>query len=164
MAWVIDEVAASGDDAFLLLVGGQDRTSVRHEAHGQQRLGSRFRMMSLPHPQMPEAFSIADLFVLGSVKESFGIANAESMAAGVPVVAHDSPIMRWVVDGAGSLVNMTEKGRLAEEVRFYRDNRADLHQRGELGRRRALEHFNLDRLGAQYIEMYRQCCEPTWRR
>jgi glycosyltransferase involved in cell wall biosynthesis len=65
----------------------------RVRAHGVVR-GERLRRM----------YERADLFVLPSTRESWGIAVAEALAAGLPVIACDIPATREVTRGAAVLV------------------------------------------------------------
>jgi glycosyltransferase involved in cell wall biosynthesis len=49
-------------------------------------------------------YAAADLLAFPSVKEGFGLAALEAMAAGVPVVTSDLPVFReWMVPGRDAL-------------------------------------------------------------
>jgi glycosyltransferase involved in cell wall biosynthesis len=157
--WLIDEAAQLGKEIFLLLVGEQDRTSVIHMQHCEERLGDRFNMTTLPPEQMPEAYSVADLFALASLREAFGNVFIEAMSSGLPVVAHDSPVIRWVVGDGGSIIDMKRPGELANEIQFYVDNPALLRERGSRARNLVLERFDYESLKPAYLAMYQSCCE-----
>jgi glycosyltransferase involved in cell wall biosynthesis len=58
--------------------------------------------------QVQEVLSDADLLLMPSVMESFGMAAVEAMAAGVPVVLSDQiPIGRWVAEAGVGFVAKT---------------------------------------------------------
>ncbi len=154
---VILETAGVDRDPFLVLVGEQDRSTASLIEYAHRKLGKRVRIMSLPIGDMPNLYSLADLFVLGSLREAFGIVLIEAMASELPVVAHDHPVIRWVVGDGGSIVDMTEKTNLAQEIQYYMDNSEARKTRGKTARRRAIERFSWENLKPHYLEMYRTC-------
>ena len=53
-----------------------------------------------PRDEMAAWYAAADVLAFPSVKEGFGLAALEAMAAGVPVVTSDLPVFReWLVPG-----------------------------------------------------------------
>ncbi|SEO45652.1 MSMEG_0565 family glycosyltransferase [Trujillonella endophytica] len=54
----------------------------------------------VPHDELPALVAAADVLAFPSTKEGFGLAAMEALAAGVPVVARDLPVLREVFDGA----------------------------------------------------------------
>ncbi|ONH27311.1 MSMEG_0565 family glycosyltransferase [Pseudofrankia asymbiotica] len=54
----------------------------------------------VPHAELPALVAAADAFAFPSVKEGFGLAAMEALAAGVPVVTRDLPVLREVFAGA----------------------------------------------------------------
>ncbi|WP_045879604.1 MSMEG_0565 family glycosyltransferase [Pseudofrankia sp. DC12] len=52
------------------------------------------------HARLPSLVAAAAVFAFPSVKEGFGLAALEALAAGVPVVASDLPVLREVFAGA----------------------------------------------------------------
>jgi L-malate glycosyltransferase len=83
--------------ARLALVGdGPDRPEAADEA---QRLGVADRVIFLGKQEsVAELLACADLFLLPSESESFGLAALEAMACGVPVIASDAGGIPEVVD------------------------------------------------------------------
>jgi glycosyltransferase-like protein len=54
----------------------------------------------VPDPDLPSLVAAADVFAFPSVKEGFGLAAMEALAAGVPTVVSDLPVLRQVFAGA----------------------------------------------------------------
>ena len=54
----------------------------------------------VPHDELPALMAGADVFAFPSTKEGFGLAAMEALAAGVPVVLRDLPVLREVFGGA----------------------------------------------------------------
>ncbi|MGY1652403.1 MSMEG_0565 family glycosyltransferase [Geodermatophilus sp. SYSU D01119] len=52
------------------------------------------------HDQLPALVAAADVFAFPSTKEGFGLAAMEALAAGVPLVTRDLPVLREVFGGA----------------------------------------------------------------
>ena len=48
------------------------------------------------HERLPALVAAADVFAFPSTKEGFGLAAMEALAAGVPVVVRDLPVLREV--------------------------------------------------------------------
>ncbi|HVS14975.1 MAG TPA: N-acetyl-alpha-D-glucosaminyl L-malate synthase BshA [Thermoanaerobaculia bacterium] len=98
----------------------------------------------------------ADLFLLPSRQESFGLAALEALACGVPVVAtRAGGLPEVVVDGeCGALREVGDVEGMAEAaIRLLEDH--ELHRRyAAAGRRRALERFDRARVVEQYREVY----------
>jgi glycosyltransferase-like protein len=59
---------------------------------------------SVPEEEMAAWYGAADVLAFPSVKEGFGLAALEAMAAGLPVVTSDLPVFReWMVPGRDAL-------------------------------------------------------------
>jgi glycosyltransferase-like protein len=54
----------------------------------------------VPHHELPALAAAADVFAFPSTVEGFGLAAMEALAAGVPVVTRDLPVLREVFGGA----------------------------------------------------------------
>lgn len=104
----------------------------------------------VPHDQLPSLVAAADVFAFPSVKEGFGLAPMEALAAGTPVVMRDLPVLREVF---GSTV------RYADSVAGFADELADAlgaiaDERIPAGRALAAEH-RWDDVAARHVTFYR---------
>jgi glycosyltransferase involved in cell wall biosynthesis len=99
-------VARLSSGSLLLCGDGLDREYF--QSLGEELLGKeRFAIRSFPYEQMPEVYRSADIFTLPSEDEPFGLAYIEAMASGVPVVATDDAMRRYIVGDAGILCDVT---------------------------------------------------------
>ncbi|WP_020661183.1 MSMEG_0565 family glycosyltransferase [Amycolatopsis benzoatilytica] len=67
------------------------------------------------HDALPSLVAAADVFAFPSTKEGFGLAAMEALAAGVPVVTRDLPVLREVFGGAARFAS--DPAGLAEQMR-----------------------------------------------
>jgi glycosyltransferase involved in cell wall biosynthesis len=116
--YLIREFAALLDHyegkALLVVGGGRESETEEVMRLGDALLGDRVRfLINHPRASMPDLYRAADLFVLTSLYELFGIVLIEAMAAGLPVVCHDAPIFRHVAGPAGMFGDIASDGSLA---------------------------------------------------
>lgn len=88
-------VAAIPDAHFVVAGDGPLRDDVDRLA--ADILPGRFARLTVGAGQMPALYRSADCFLHMSLKEAFGNVYVEAMAAGLPIVAPDSPRVRWIV-------------------------------------------------------------------
>ncbi|MGE3152405.1 MAG: glycosyltransferase family 4 protein [Nitrospiraceae bacterium] len=101
---------------------------------------------------LPMVYSGADLFVLPSLAEGFGLPALEAMACGTAVVVSNHTSLPEVVGTAGALCDPTDPGSLAatlERVLEDRSLREDLGRRGIERARR----FTPDRTTGQVLHI-----------
>jgi alpha-1,3-rhamnosyl/mannosyltransferase len=104
----------------LVLLG---RKGFRHEevldAAARSNLGSRFKFLgSIPDAAAAALVKGASTLAFPSVFEGFGLPAIEGMAAGVPVIASDIPVMREICGDGARLVDTTSVATLAAAVRW----------------------------------------------
>lgn len=167
-----DKLARDFPDAALVLAGPGDARYVGRLRSEARRLGLEKRVVFpglLQGRAVQEALVDADLFVLPSLQENFGLAVAEAMAAGCPVVvtpevALAPEIEKW----EAGLVVEADAGAVADGVqRLLRDG--DLRQAmGRNGRQLVLERFTWERVAAEMLGVYEDLLQgtrtsPAWR-
>lgn len=79
---------------------------------GSDLLGERFKLVSLPAADMPNLYRSADVFMHLSLLESFGNVFLEAWASGLPIVAHDSDRLRWILGASHYLCNTNDAAEL----------------------------------------------------
>lgn len=104
-----------------------------------------------------EVLTKADLFVLPSYYENFGIAVAEAMAAGVPVVISDRiHIAEDIQQAEAGWVGPLEVGAIANSIKSALLNPQERQRRGLNGKEYAKKHYNWEAIAQQTIDAYQQ--------
>lgn len=94
---------------------GYDSARAAYERLG---VGDRIRFLDyVPDHVLPALYQAADLAVLPSHYEGFGIPLLEAMRCGCPVLAANNSAMPEVVGDAGILVDQKDAGAMAEAIR-----------------------------------------------
>jgi len=103
----------------------------------------------------PLYFKAADVFVLPSYDEIFGIVNLEAMACGTPVVAtRVGGIPEIVKDGKnGLLVPPKDPDALADAIIYLLENEDVRRGMGERGRE-MVKDYSWDKIAEQYERIY----------
>ncbi len=104
--------------ASLLMCGdGKDRDYF--QALGDRLLGAdRFQIRAFAYAQMPQVYRSADVFTLPSIDAARGIAYLEAMACGLPVVATDDYVRRYLIGDGGITCNVTDLDLYAESLQI----------------------------------------------
>lgn len=108
---------ANAPDAFLAVAGdGPEREIVREVA--EREMPGRYALLGSVHrDQMADLYRQADVFLHMSQDEPFGIVYLEAAATGLPIVAHNAPITRWILGANAALVDTTALSAVADAVR-----------------------------------------------
>lgn len=139
----------------LLMVGdGPDRIAAEHKA---RELGvfDDVRFLGKQEP-IEEILSIADIFLMPSGSETFGLAALEAMSCAVPVVASDvGGLPELIIEGeTGFLCPLGDIDAFTERVRQLIDD-PDLQKRmADASRERAVSHFDINIIVPQYESYY----------
>jgi N-acetyl-alpha-D-glucosaminyl L-malate synthase BshA len=139
----------------LLMVGdGPDRPKV--EQYCRQHDMCQWITFVGSVPQVEEVLAGADLFLLPSETESFGLAALEALACEVPVVAARVGGLPEVVVEAenGFLLPVGDVDGMAAAALRLLEDPALRRRFGEAGRRRAVEVFGQDAVVARYRGIY----------
>jgi glycosyltransferase involved in cell wall biosynthesis len=102
----------------------------------------------------------ADLFVLPSWSENFGLAIAEALAVGVPVLISEHVNIWREIEAAGcGRVVPVDAARVAAGMAEMLREPAKLRAMGELGKRLIAERFVWPRVGAALEQLYARVAE-----
>jgi glycosyltransferase involved in cell wall biosynthesis len=164
--FVIREVASlAAPRPHLLLAGAASPEAPRLVALARELLGpGGYTARAFSHEEMTDVYRAADTFVLASVREGFGLAIVEALAAGLPCVVHDTPGSAYLCGPHAWRADLREAGSLAPLLaRTLSVPRDDAAMRARHAWVR--ERFSWSALRGRYAELLRACAEgraPAW--
>ena len=162
MDWLIKEFArfrTKRRNSHLLIVGQSEDETSEVVSLGRNLLGDAVTFLrDIPHCQMPQLYPAADVFVLASIREAFGITFLEAMASQVPALGHNFAVTKWVIGEGGQTLDMTRDGELSRVLNEYVDSQRK-HIDGNNGRERTKTVFSKQAVTTKIIEMYEEIVE-----
>lgn len=157
---VFAQVSRRSAGTHLVMVGdGPERSLAERRVH---ELGLAGRTAFLGKQDGFEALlAAADVFLLPSEKESFGLAALEAMSCGVPVVASDVGGVPEVVEHGvtGMLAPVGDVFTMAEHTLGLIDDRTRWLSFSRSARARVLERYRKDPAIDRYEAVYRRVLE-----
>ena len=138
-------------DAHLVVAGdGPLRQAV--DALAARLLPGRFTRLSLASERMPTLYQSADVFLHLSKEEAFGNVFIEAMACGLPIVAHDSPRLRWIVGEDEFLLDTADPAAVARHIGLAY-HAPSAQRQARVGKAAA---FSWTRVGQMYREFLKE--------
>ena len=140
----------------LVIAGGREAETDEIVALGQTLLAERVRcLVDLPRAMMPDLYRAADIFVLTSLVETFGIVLVEAMATGLPILCHDSPHFLFVTGPASIRGDFSRPGGLATALVAV--SQGDTSRRlAAVARPHVERNFSEAIVARQIIDMYQR--------
>ena len=139
----------------LLFVGdGSERKALEKQAEGAGLL-NHVKFLGLRR-NVPEILSCADVFVLSSLNEGFGLVLVEAMTMRLPIVATSvGGVPEVVEDGkTGILVAPEDPQAMGDAVERIYHNRQWGKELGVAGYKRAKNTFDIRKITEQYEQLY----------
>jgi glycosyltransferase involved in cell wall biosynthesis len=162
---LVKAVAAMGADRpHLVLLGQETQETPRLRAIAHERLGDGSWIGTWPPERMAEAYEAADAFALLSLREGFGLAYVEALAAGLPCVAHETSGTRHLFGDLAFLGDTRDAATTVSLIRRALGASADAGARVARNAR-ARDRFGWDALAPRYADMLRSCAQhrrPAW--
>lgn len=156
--YLIREVARAGRDYWLVVCGQRTEETSALERLAEEQLPGRWMFTTVPHAETPKVYSMADVFVLASLSEAFGLVTVEAMLCELPVILHNGPEFVELTSGAAArLIDMSTAGELTRTLsEVDSEGRAQRQRRLREARRVIGDRFAWRSLAEQYVEMYRR--------
>ncbi len=146
----------------LVLVGdGPDRSSCENLCRELQ-LGDNVKFLG-KQAELVELLSAADLFLMPSQSESFGLSALEAMACEVPVISSSvGGLPELVVHGeTGYIAEIGDVERMAKYAIELLSNNTRREMFAKAGRKRAVENFDIDEIVGVYERHYERILSTT---
>ena len=146
-------------DVHLVIVGRGPRLAELRALANRLGISDRAHFCtSVSDRELPHYLSMADVFAFPSQNrlEGFGLAVAEAMACGLPVVTSDMPGVREVIDDGvqGLLVEPLLADDVAQKLLMVLDDRRRARAMGVAGRQRVEERYDLRKVAGALIRLY----------
>jgi glycosyltransferase involved in cell wall biosynthesis len=113
---------------------------------------------SVPYTGMPACYNTMDILLMPTVREGFGLAVAEAMACGLPVVVSDcSAIPELITNNKGGfLCPVGDVNAFAEKINNLADSPNLRRQMGDYNRARVETHFSMGKMISEYEKLFQK--------
>ena len=136
----------------LWLVGDGERRLAIEQCLKEEQVEDQVKLLGV-RMDVPSILKAADVVVMSSHWEGFGLAAVEGMAAQKPVIASDVDGLREVVNGYGILFPHGDASALANEIRQLSENSSYYHHIAIRCFERA-KQFDIHKMVDEYSEVY----------
>lgn len=143
------------DDTVLVLAGDGELFDEMNALAAELGLPNTYFVHNQPHDMLRKLYSIADVSLLTSRREPFGLVVIEAMACGAPVVgSDDGGAVDIITPETGLLFRSEDPDDLAAKVSDVLDGRATF-DRGQVAAY-AKDRFSQDGSIVHLVELYRK--------
>lgn len=146
----------------LLMVGGGSCRAELEDLALRLGISGKVKFTGyVDHSKLPEYFNNIDIFVVPSLRESFGVSVLEASSCGVPVIASNTGGLPEVVEAgkSGILVNPADETALANAIDLLVKNPEIRTKMGNFGRNFILENYSWVRSVDIMCNIYDNICK-----
>jgi glycosyltransferase involved in cell wall biosynthesis len=154
MDYLINEVAKLSEEWTLVVCGaarGNEGDIVLNL--GKEKMGNRFIHLFMDREEISKVYAVADIFVLASTQEGFGIVILEAMQSGLPVLLHDRELFRWILNQPDCCINMEKKGCLSDILIKCSSDGEWIKRKSVLNKKIFSENYSWQGLRKQYLSL-----------
>lgn len=156
-AW--EHLSTGGIGLHLFVAGGGSLENYLLQKVRNQESAKYIHLLgALPYHRVLQIVSDAEIFIMPSRNEGFGLALVEAAALGRPIVASDIPVFREIITNGenGLLFRPEDPHALADQVSRLVNDPEYAECLGAAARKRYLTAFSKERMLAGYDEVYRR--------
>jgi glycosyltransferase involved in cell wall biosynthesis len=154
MDYLLEEFSKLKEDWTLVICGAsnsEDGNKIIEFA--KSKFGKRFVHLYVPREEINDVYALADVFVLCSTLEGFGIVTIEAMRSALPVVLHDTELFRWILKQSDTTVDMEKPNSLANLINTNGSNEQWLNEKAAYNRNTFLKHYCWSGLKSDYLNL-----------
>lgn len=151
-----DKIFKKNPNWNLMIVGeGQEYYSIKEYLKENENLNYRVELQGQKSKsEISELMNESDFFILPTEFESFGIAIAEAMSAGLPVITGNKTAPAEFVDqDCGILINAGSVDEIASAMEFMMHNYTKYDP--EIIRKKIVDNYSLDIFGERFYNIYK---------
>ncbi|WP_175640165.1 glycosyltransferase [Metabacillus schmidteae] len=137
----------------VVFVGDGEKHNEYEEMIKNHKLNNRVHLLGA-RADVPNIMKTADLFVLSSHFEGFGLVAVEAMASGLPVIASDVAGLTEVVSGAGCLFKKGDAEKLSTIITDLEENKNNRLSMIDAGKKRS-SLFSIEKFVDEHIQVYK---------
>ena len=117
----------------------------------------------VPYKDMPQLYQSVDILLFPTVREGFGLAAAEAMSCGLPVVATNCSSLPELVDEGqgGFLCGLGGVDDFATKINLLAENKTFRKEMGEYNRAKVERLFTLNRMVFEYKNLFQQVLDDA---
>jgi glycosyltransferase involved in cell wall biosynthesis len=129
----------------------------------EKELGAdAFVMRTVSRAELWKFYQAADVFVLASLREGFGFVYVEALATGLPVIAHDFDVSRYVLGDRGVFGDLEQAGVLCKLLEQSLLRAKSDAERGAL-REYVRDRFDWSSVASDYVRMFEAAASSSGR-
>ncbi len=143
------------DNVFPIILGEYSNETLIIDKMLQNYFGiNGYILKNVPHYELGTYYSVSDLFILCSPRESFGLANLEALYFGKPVLVDDYYESRYVLKSAVDFTNMNNENETKKIINklLLNGNKNTSHSGFEF----VLTNYTWNSLSKDYLQMFKK--------
>ncbi len=166
-----DRVRRDHPDVQLVIGGGSPKPEQREldvletirKIINEMGIDKRVRIIGyVPDDLLVSLYQQAELFVLPSIFEPFGMTAQEAMACGTPVVASKLGGIKSIISSGenGLLIDPSDAGEFADAISLLLKDQRLAERLGKAGHRTIQDHFSWEAIAERYLAFYEKFMNP----
>ncbi len=155
--YLLNEVARlPGKNIKLLLCGAAEVDAKELQEQGRALLGDRVQWLTVEPEKVASILQASDVFVLPSLRESFGNVLLEAALCGLPVVTHPHDGAKFVIADEFWMTDLSEEGNLTRRLEWLKGNAAGIKDHVQQLQDDVTSRFSEEILVRQFQQMVRR--------